>query len=56
MQKIQIRNNDLPKHPRMFDVMVDERGNIVRYIFQNIKGAFQIDHEEVKRQIKEYCK
>lgn len=52
-KKIPIRNRDLPKTPRVFDVTVDENGNILRYDMQNIKGSIFIDNNEVKRQIQE---
>ncbi len=52
-KKIPIRNHDLPKTPRVFDVTVDENGDILRYDMQNIKGSIFIDNNEVKRQIHE---
>nr|WP_288829801.1 hypothetical protein [uncultured Clostridium sp.] len=52
-KKIPIRNCDLPKAPRVFDVTVDENGDILRYDMQNIKGSIFIDDKEVKRQIRE---
>lgn len=49
--KIPIRNPQLPKTPRVFDVTVNENGDIIRYDMQNIKGTLFIDQEEVKKQI-----
>lgn len=51
--KIPIRNHALPKSPRVFDVTVNEDGEILRYDLQNIKGSIFIDDAEVKKQIKE---
>lgn len=53
MQKIQIRNLELPKKPRVFDVTVGDTGDIIGYEIQNIRGTVQIDQIEVKRQIDE---
>lgn len=50
--KIPIRNPKLPKTPRVFDVTVNENGDIIRYDMQNIKGNLFIDQAEVKKQIK----
>lgn len=52
-RKIQIRNTNLPQCPRVFDVTVDENGDVLRYDMQNIKGRIFIEDKEVKRQIKE---
>ncbi len=52
-QKIPIRNHALPKSPRVFDVTVNDDGEILRYDLQNIKGSIFIDDAEVKKQIKE---
>lgn len=52
-KKIPIRNKELPKNPRVFDVTVNEAGDILRYDMKNIKGAVYIDEKEVKRQIQE---
>ncbi len=54
--KVQIRNYNLPKSPRVFDVTVNEDGEIQRYDMQNIKGCIFIDDEDVKKQIKEALK
>lgn len=51
--RVKIRNYNLPKKPRIFDVMVDEHGNIIRYETQNIKSHVYIEEKEVKRQITE---
>ena len=56
IKKIPIRNYDMPKAPRIFDVTVDENGNIERYEIQNIKGFLYIDQNEVVRQINEFLK
>lgn len=53
VRKITIRNPQLPKKPRVFDVTVDENGDILRYDMQNIKGALYVDDIEVRRQIQE---
>ena len=52
-KKISIRNPLLPKKPRVFDVTVNEKGEIQRYDMQNIRGAIFIDDAEVKKQIYE---
>ena len=52
-RKIQIRNTNLPQCPRVFDVTVDENGDVLRYDMQNIKGRIFIEDKEEKRQIKE---
>ena len=52
-KKIPIRNSELPKSPRVFDVTVDEKGKILRYDIQNIKGSIFVNEDEVRRQIKE---
>lgn len=52
-KKISIRNPLLPKTPRVFDVTVNEKGEILRYDMQNIKGSIFIDDAEVKKQIHE---
>ncbi len=52
-RKVIIRNTTLPKSPRVFDVTVDENGQILRYDMQNIKGNIFIDNVEVKKQIEE---
>lgn len=50
--KVQIRDRKRPKTPRIFDVTVDERGNILRYDIQNLRGAFSVDGEDVRGQIR----
>lgn len=50
---IEIRNTSLPKCPRVFDVTVDENGDVIRYDMQNIRGRIFIEEKEVKRQINE---
>ncbi len=52
-KKIPIRNYRLPKTPRVFDVTVDENGDIIRYDMQNIRGSMFIEDDEVKRQIRD---
>ncbi len=52
-RKIPIRNHDLPKSPRVFDVTVNEDGEILRYDMQNIKGSVFIEDADVKKQIQE---
>jgi len=51
--QVKIRNRSLPKSPRVFDVTVNEKGEILRYDMQNIKGSIFIEEAEVKKQIKE---
>ncbi len=53
MCKIQIRNKKLPKEPRVFDVTVNEYGDIIRYDLQNIRGSIYIEDVDVKKQILE---
>lgn len=55
-KRIKIRNQHLPNNPRVFDVIVDENGNIQRYEMQNIRGQLFIDSDEVNRQIGEVLK
>lgn len=52
-QKIPIRNRTLPKEPRIFDVTVNEDGEIIRYDLQNIRGSAFVEEQDVKQQIKE---
>lgn len=52
-KQIKIRNRNLPKEPRVFDVTVNENGEILRYDMQNIKGSIFIEEKDVKQQIKE---
>lgn len=49
--RVKIRNFALPKTPRVFDVIVTEKGDIVRYEAQNIQGRVYVDDEDVKAQI-----
>ncbi len=50
--QIPIRNHRLPKAPRVFDVTVNEKGKILRYDIQNIKGRLYVDEEDLASQIK----
>lgn len=52
-KRVAIRNYDLPKHPRVFDVVVTEEGDIIRFEIKNIKGTLYINAEEIHRQISE---
>lgn len=54
--RVEIRNRKIPKKPRVFDVIVDEHGNIIRYELQNIRGTVFIDMEDVLQQIQEALK
>lgn len=54
--RVKIRNYKLPKKPRIFDVTVDEQGNILRYETQNIQNLVYIEEKEVERQIAEALK
>lgn len=56
MIKIPIRNYNLPNDPRIFDVTVDDFGNILRYDMQNISGRLFIEEAEVIRQVREALK
>lgn len=53
IRKISIRNRTLPKNPRVFDVTVNEQGEILRYDMQNIKGCVFVDKKDVELQIRE---
>ncbi len=53
---IQIRNYDLPKAPRVCDVLVNELGQIIRFEMQNIKGKVFVDSKEMERQIQNTLK
>lgn len=50
---ISIRNADAK---RLFDVKVDETGEILDYELKNEKGKFKISGKEVKKQIDENLK
>ncbi len=50
---IKIRNYNLPKNPRVFDVTVNNKGEIINYQMQNIKGCISVGADEVNRQIRE---
>ena len=50
---IAIRNAD---SKRLFDVKVDESGEILDYELKNETGKFKISGEEVKKQISENLK
>lgn len=52
--KVTIRNRKLPKKPRVFDVIVTESGEIIRYETQNIQGNVFVDEEDVQLQIQEF--
>lgn len=41
---------------RLFDVQVDETGEILDYELKNEKGKFKISGKEVKKQIEEILK
>ncbi len=54
---VPIRNRELPKCPRIFDVIVDaENGRILRYVIQNIKGEQFVDSDDMEKQIEEALK
>ena len=48
---VPIRNYNLPKAPRVFDVKIDLEGEIKSYQMQNIRGTISIDSDDVKKQI-----
>ena len=54
--KVPIRNRKLPKEPRVFDVTVNEKGDILRYDMQNIKGSLYVDTNDVRDQIQKALK
>ena len=54
--KVPIRNRKLPKEPRVFDVTVNEKGDILRYDMQNIKGSLYVDTNDVRDQIQRALK
>lgn len=56
MYKVPIYNINLPKHPRIFDVVVNSQGEIQRYEIQNIRGSIYVDEIEVHQQIQMYLK
>lgn len=51
--RVTIRNRNIPKCPRIFDVIVDTEGNIIRYELQNIRGSIFVDMDDVRVQIQE---
>jgi hypothetical protein len=53
MMRVTIRNRNIPKCPRIFDVIVDTEGNIIRYELQNIRGSVFVDMDDVRVQIQE---
>lgn len=54
--RVTIRNRSIPKCPRVFDVIVDTEGNIIRYELQNIRGSVFVDMDDVRVQIQEALK
>ena len=56
MVRVMIRNRNIPKKPRVFDVLVNEKGQIIRYEIQNIRGLAYVDMEDVRAQINEAIK
>ena len=53
MIRVTIRNRSIPKKPRVFDVIVDDAGQIIRYEIQNIQGMVYVDMKDVVLQIME---
>ncbi len=53
MLRVNIRNTQDPRAPRVFDVLVDMNGRILKYLIQNIHGLQYVDAEDVELQIKE---
>ena len=51
--RVTIRNRNIPKCPRIFDVIVDTEGNIIRYELHNIRGSVFVDMDDVRVQIQE---
>ena len=56
MIRVSIRNRNVPKEPRIFDVLVDDTGQIIRYEIQNIRGMVYVDMKDVLLQIQEALK
>ena len=54
--RINIRNTQDPKSPRVFDVLVDRSGQIHQYLVQNIRGFQYVNMDDVEFQIKEALK
>ena len=44
---VHIRNTQLPKKPRIFDVIVNRKGQIKQCLIQNIRGFQYVDWEDV---------
>lgn len=51
--RVSIRNRNLPKNPRVFDVTVNKQGKILRYDLQNIQGSLFVEDCDVRQQIQE---
>lgn len=54
--RVNIRNTQNPKAPRVFDVLVDASGRIQKYLIQNIHGFQYVNMDDVEFQIKEALK
>lgn len=54
--RVNIRNTQDPKAPRVFDVLVDPTGKILKYLIQNIRGFQYVNMDDVEFQIKEALK
>lgn len=52
IRTVQVRDFSLPTKPRLFDVIVNEKGRILRYSMKNVKGPVTIEYDEVMRQIR----
>lgn len=56
MLTIPIYSRPSPKRQRVFDVETDETGKIYRYLTQNLRGSFEVEVEDVNKQIADYIK
>ena len=54
--RVNIRNTQDPKSPRVFDVLVDPSGQIQQYLVQNIRGFQYVNKDDIDFQIKEALK
>ena len=54
--RVNIRNTEDPRSPRVFDVMVDLKGNIHKYLIQNIRGFQYVNMDDVEFQIQQALK
>lgn len=53
---IPIRNTRQKNRPRVFDVVVDNKGKILKIKIQHIKDKVEVDMNDVQKQIEEQLK